>query len=209
MSGLHERIVHAKRRHPPRPLPGGGPRAFFRWEGTISRGQFDSVPSPLPCLFCMPVTRYQVRNALIGGPCRLVGDTKRIVSLRAFLSLPFCFVFGQSFCTHFVSRPSLVALASSPLVLWSWGIGEYSRVLVLFGVLADHVHASVHLTSHACERAFKRTCKRALTPQIIQGHLYRDSSAERLPGFHGYAQEVCSSLACMHFYFNCANARHQ
>ena len=59
MSALYER-----RPHPPRPLPGGVPRAFYRWPGNVTREQYDAVPysqrGPL-CGHCTNFVTYKVQ----------------------------------------------------------------------------------------------------------------------------------------------------
>ncbi len=66
-----------RRRHaPPKDLPGGAPRTFFRWDGNITRAEFDAVPREIPrgpdCVHCGPAIRYQVR-----GPCMSTSATSR------------------------------------------------------------------------------------------------------------------------------------
>ncbi len=59
MSDLYQR-----RKQRPTALPGGIPRAYFRWKGRISRQQFDAVPPHTlrgpSCPHCYDHRRYQV-----------------------------------------------------------------------------------------------------------------------------------------------------
>ncbi len=50
----------------PRPLPGGVPRAFFRWEGNVTRADLDAVPFSLrgpTCGHCTNFASYKARRA--------------------------------------------------------------------------------------------------------------------------------------------------
>jgi hypothetical protein len=60
------------RHAPPTSLPGGAPRAFFRWEGTegISKAAFDALPARPErvlerCAHCGIIVKYQVRTELL------------------------------------------------------------------------------------------------------------------------------------------------
>lgn len=56
--------LYIRARGPPRALPGGAHRTFFRWEGNISKELFDSVPAELTrgpgCVHCSHAIKYQV-----------------------------------------------------------------------------------------------------------------------------------------------------
>jgi hypothetical protein len=56
--------LYRPRTSPPTSLPGGVHRAFYRWEGNITREQFDAVPNDMRgpgCVHCDHTRRYQVR----------------------------------------------------------------------------------------------------------------------------------------------------
>jgi hypothetical protein len=58
------------RHAPPTSLPGGAPRAFFRWEGTegISKAAFDALPARPArgpqCAHCDLIIKYQVSHSV-------------------------------------------------------------------------------------------------------------------------------------------------